>query len=539
MLTQRQQHSQQAPLPLLLIPAHTIHTMKAFLTFFTLFLPSVLWAAIPATPVMTLYRFNSALDIPYYTIDSFQKSGPSVPAGTLSQGTALVPCLVVTHGSPLTDRKGVPYVGFQIVMNPRTVTPAAVEQYKETVKARQSLTEANHHCDAGVSYVTDVRNLYPMGKAPFFDPPLPARTEQAAKRPDRSLGELDQIVRSFHNSSSCANANRQLIDRRGALHKAWNNFIQEQQNRWPTATLHQAKQLDYIMRTVLFEGHLGRGCNAYGSCERNIIALSIRNRGREGCSKRQGCSAPGDFQGVATAVSQYNIWDEYLTQVSGLTSCFLRDDLAAPSSTGASNYRKLQAMYAQNLEAVQRILFGNDQDLLAIFPKNTLADLKRLKHYYHAPAMGKCFPNNNRVEYISGAVATKGNDHALIANARVQVDQQTQGGYFFRQFLVKEEPARDIVTVADNYHGFVIDGRLITLKAGNSNCAPYGIPNGCQFNEIGRYRKTPSWVNTGKPLELQCRAADRGEQCQGEGQVHAATVGGVCDTQMRPFTGID
>jgi len=32
------------------------------------------------------------------------------------------------------------------------------------------------------------------------------------------------------------------------------------------------------MRTAIYEGHLDRGCNAYGACERNIIALSIRNR---------------------------------------------------------------------------------------------------------------------------------------------------------------------------------------------------------------------------------------------------------------------
>jgi hypothetical protein len=46
-------------------------------------------------------------------------------------------------------------------------------------------------------------------------------------------------------------------------------------------------------------------------------------------------------------------------------------------------------------------------------------------------------------------------------------------------------------------------------------------------------------VNAGKPLELTCRIDDRGEQCQGNGKPKNANVGGVCDIEMRPFTGID
>jgi hypothetical protein len=509
--------------------------MKKLFVLLALFISSAAWAGIPATPVMTLYRFNSALEIPYYDIETFRRAGPTVPAGTLPQGASLVPCLVVDSGRPLTDSQGVPYVGFQVVVDPRTATPAVAESYKKTLSERQSLTVANHHCDAGVKFVTDVRNLYAMGKAPFFDPPLPVKVNHAANQP---RGELDQIIRTFHNSAYCDSANRHLIGRRSALQGAWDRFIHDYQSRWSDASLQRAKHLDYTMRTAIFEGHLERGCNAYGACERNIIALSIRNRGRESCSKRQGCGAPGDFQGVSTMVSQYNIWDEYLTQISGLTSCFLRDDLAGESNSGARNYSKLQNMYAQNFADVQRILFGSDQDLAVIFPNNSLADLKSLKHYYHAPAMGKCFPQYDRVEYMSGAVANKGKDFALIANTRIQVDQQTEGGYFFRNFVVQEDPVKDVIKIIDNYPGFVVDKTRISLK-GVAGCSPYGIPSGCRFNEVGRYRKTPSWVNKGKPLELTCRAADRGEKCEGGETLKTAKVGGVCDTEMRPFAGVD
>ncbi|WP_310599391.1 hypothetical protein [Desulfobulbus sp.] len=491
-------------------------------------------AEIPATPVMTLYRFNGALDIPYYDIASFGPSSPSAPAGTLAQGTSVVPCLPIRNGQPLTDDQGIPYVGFKVIVDARTATPTAVARYTQVARERQALRVDNHHCEAGVRYVLDVRNLYAMDKPPVFEPPRPSPVP--ASTAAQPQGELDRIIRAFHNSSACATVNQGLVGRPAALRNAWNAFIAASRQQWPEESLQRARHLDYTMRTALFEAHLDRGCSAYGACERNIIALSIRNRGLESCVRGQGCSAPGDFQGVATKVSQYNIWDEYLAQVSGLTACYLRNDLAAGG--GTQYFKKLQSMYSQNLAEVQRILYGTDQDLAAIFPGNSLADLKGLKHYYHAPAMGKCFPQYDRVEYISGAVARKGNDFALIANTRIQVGQQTTGGYFFRRFAVREEAARDVATITDSYPGFVIDGKRVSLKDAPSRCVPYGIPDGCAFKEIGRYRRTPSWVNAGKPLAVICRTADRGEQCQAGGQAQTVKVGGTCDTEMRPFTGI-
>ncbi len=504
--------------------------MRKSLVLFALLISAQVWAGIPATPVMTLYRFNGNLDMPYYRIDTFLKAGASSPAGTLAQGTSLIPCLVIRNGRPLTDKKGTPYVGFQILVDSRKASRADTERFKTTVKQRQSMSVNNHHCDAGVQYVINIRNLYALEKAPSFDPPASGK-----KTPSQPQSELDGIVRAFHNSPQCEGANRRLIGRRAALQGGWDRFIRDNGSRWSGAALQRAKHLDYTLRTAIFEGHLDRGCNAYGACERNIIALSIRNRARGSCLSRQGCRAEGDFQGVSSKVSQYNIWDAYLTQISGLTSCFLRDDLASGSS--GAYYGKLQAMYEQNLPNVQRILFGNDQDLREIFPNTSLQDIKMMRHYYHAPAMGKCFPNQDRVEYMSGAVARKGNDFALIANTRIRVDKKTQGGYFFRDFVLKQEPDRDAIKIVDNYPGFVVDGRKVSLRKA-SNCPPYGIPRGCGFREVGRYRKTPNWLSAGKPMEFTCRIRDRGAQCQGPGTAKTAKVGGICDTEMRPVTGV-
>ena len=77
-------------------------------------------ADIPATPLMTLYRFNGALDLPYFAVDQFGSAGPGAPAGTLVQGTTVIPCLVLRDGRPLVDASGTPYVGFDIIGDPRT-----------------------------------------------------------------------------------------------------------------------------------------------------------------------------------------------------------------------------------------------------------------------------------------------------------------------------------------------------------------------------------------------------------------------------------
>ncbi|HEY6131146.1 MAG TPA: hypothetical protein VIV27_03970, partial [Halioglobus sp.] len=245
-----------------------------------------------------------------------------------------------------------------------------------------------------------------------------------------------------------------------------------------------------------------------------------------------GCRMRGDFEGVASSVSQYNIWDEYLTQISGLTACYLRDDLESHT-----DYARLQAMYAQNVGDVQRILFGTDADLLELFPGAPLDDLKKTAHYYHAPAMGKCFPQIDRVEYMSGAVARNGGDFALIANSRIQVGEQVGDDYRFRAFRFQETDERDIVETSDDYSGFVVDGRKVSLTAA-SGCRPYGIPSGCPLGEIGRYRKTPSWLDAGLPMGLTCRIADRTESCAEPEKLVSVQVGGMCDTQMRPVSGV-
>ena len=55
-------------------------------------------ADIPATPVLTLYRFNGDLNLPYYHVQRFEGRGSVAPAGLLAQGTrayTLAPVLLL------------------------------------------------------------------------------------------------------------------------------------------------------------------------------------------------------------------------------------------------------------------------------------------------------------------------------------------------------------------------------------------------------------------------------------------------------------
>ena len=499
----------------------------AFLAVLLFALPAL--ADIPATPVMTLYRFNGPATIPYYDAAEFRRSGTTRPAGALAQGSSVIPCLMIMGGEPLTDASGVPYVGFQVVVDAANGQPADYGRFQSARKRRQEMRVANHHCPADTRYVMDIRNLYDMSRPPFFEPP-PAKTPPRRTEPKSTS---DRIVRAFHNSPQCAAVNRRLTGRRAAMAQAWQSFMREQGARIPAEQLNRARHLDYTMRTAIFEGHLGRGCNAYGTCERNIIALSIRNRARETCLKHHACAAPGDFTSVSSAVSQYNIWDETIAQTSGLTGCFLRDQGGA-----GPEYALFRNLYEQNVSDVERILYGSDADLMEIFPGNDLNALKGLKNYYHAPAMGKCFPQYERVEYMSGAVARNGNDFALIADTRIKVGERLGNGYLFQSFKVRAMNNRDEGSAVNTHPGFVVDGRRVSLKP-PTRCAPYGIPPGCGFPKIGRYRKTPTWVNEGRPMEVQCRVSARGEKCHdAPSRPIPVWVGGTCDVEMRPFTGI-
>ena len=67
---------------------------------FELVLVATAWAVIPATRLMTVYQFDGPLAVPYFDVDRFVREGPVTPAGSIVQGSAVIPCVVVRAGVP-------------------------------------------------------------------------------------------------------------------------------------------------------------------------------------------------------------------------------------------------------------------------------------------------------------------------------------------------------------------------------------------------------------------------------------------------------
>ena len=93
---------------------------------------------------------------------------------------------------------------------------------------------------------------------------------------------------------------------------------------------------------------------------------------------------------------------------------------------------------------------------------------------------------------MAGAVARHGDDFALIANTRIEVGDKVGKDYRFRSFRVEETEARDVVDIRDDYPGFLVDGRKVTL-APPSGCRPYGIPAGCPPGAASGRRRRCTW----------------------------------------------
>ena len=126
--------------------------------------------------------------------------------------------------------------------------PADTARFKATVADRRTMRVENHHCASDVNRVVDVRDLAMLDKPPSFDPP------SIAERDASGGTGLDRIVRAFHASAACADAHARLVGRRAALARAWDAFARANPGGWSAADLARARNLDYVMRTALYEG---------------------------------------------------------------------------------------------------------------------------------------------------------------------------------------------------------------------------------------------------------------------------------------------
>jgi len=180
------------------------------------------------------------------------------------------------------------------------------------------------------------------------------------------------------------------------LQQGWSRFGAENATRWSSEALgrrgsstsrcgrpssRDTSTAD-AMRTVL----------ASATSSRCPSVIGRANRAASG----QGCVSSATSKAWRRMFRSYNIWDEYLTQVT-------RPDLLLPAPRHRRQRRQARRHpCAPRSPMSSAILFGDDRDLEAVFPRSSLGNLKALRHYYHPPAMGKCFPDYPQVEFMAG-----------------------------------------------------------------------------------------------------------------------------------------
>src|SRR5690606_34848637 len=96
------------------------------------------------------------------------------------------------------------------------------------------------------------------------------------------------------------------------------------------------------------------------SCQREIIALSIRNRAQTKKFSSFGHKYIGDFTGAASTDHQYNAWFENLVQYKNyrITSCFHSDKSGYISSRAQkdSTYLVFKDRYDKIVERLPLVL---------------------------------------------------------------------------------------------------------------------------------------------------------------------------------------
>jgi hypothetical protein len=248
---------------------------------------------------------------------------------------------------------------------------------------------------------------------------------------------IDQALRQFHDTICTAPGQDQ-----NALLMKWKKFIESKTDEHSRQIALNAQHVDIVTRTVMGESQrqeamLGpeslqerrkRAFHPFAeSCQGDIIALSIRNRAYAGKNSRKlfGLSYPGDFTGVASSPSQFNLWlpAEVERDNFRITSCFYSSQESYVSAANKRHqaYGTWRSIYERTARRMPKVLGLNDnsaadQDssyLSGLFaadrdsPGSTDEKQKRLlsfTHYYHPGGLPKGDAQEETDSHRSGKV---------------------------------------------------------------------------------------------------------------------------------------
>jgi len=244
---------------------------------------------------------------------------------------------------------------------------------------------------------------------------------------------IDLALRQFHNSI-CTSPG----DQKQLLLEKWNAFIDSKTTARSRQVAINAYHVDIVARTILGERQTKKHLYDQNQiqklikqwtleesghkpfhpgmvqCQKDIIALSIRNRAFSDFPKSYYVSEDGDFAGAASAESQYHLWKDEILRKRGylLTSCLYNQSesyRALKVKTLGGHYPDEQKEYSHLAHRIPRVLGmegdegqkapGDGGYLSEIFqadPNDQMTEEERLsrltnfRHYYH--------PNNSLMD---------------------------------------------------------------------------------------------------------------------------------------------
>lgn len=439
----------------------------------------------------------------------------------------------------------------------------------------------------------------------------------------QSILTAQKLVTEFHNSI-CGNlqntAPSNMAAQIKALNDEWAVFIKQKLAdakskavRPDLATqLKIARNLDLVARTILYEADImglregfvkSRSTNdnqiAYetcisdetcplSACERDIMTLTIRNRGlaRRECGSKESrrkleeknpnaCKYYGDFAYRATNPVQYNIWDPRWTS-KYITACFLKNDLEKTDSSKNSvetdwTLKRSIGQFKLTLNTAMRVLYGAEEKLHGYFkydsdmhpPDSTL--INNMKHYVHPLAMPLCkFGSfDTRISVLAAyaeKISENTKDSAKNSNQSytLLIDEVLIAESTLLNHPTREHDTnkfRQVYLNDDDLHketGWFVDASEIKdLPSGNSTniCAPMGLTylkdkdiSACSVNKMAdipnyqdswreQSRFVPKWATTAhvrQPI-LGCNIV----------VPQAVEIGHKCDPRFQHYASVD
>lgn len=513
----------------------------------------------------------------------------------LKAHSALLPCVVLKNGSPLTGPKGEVLLGYNLVYSEPEMNGDIKPNYSALVEPLQNLHQErntqlqkleevqkkypkdqivpNMNCTEKIDGIIDLAKLFPESRGvTYTPPPVVAAISQFSDEvkdifaksecctPEKTDISIETLVKEFHNSPYCTHIETVRGKRKKQLLENWNVFIKEKSKTRPELepSLKKAMEVDIAARTALYESNPEEGCSASGICEKDVILLSIRNRSvdsrckRKGGFKLYGCDYVGDIVGVATPKDQYNIWDESIADTTYITSCFLRNDVHPKSKAPAlwpediknqkESYQRQVLVFEQTARRAEKILFS--KDINDHFAGSDAVNASKIQHYYHPGAMSTCFNAFNDLQYIGDGYAEYKGAYFPVRKEYAKVTDAGNGMYSFQRLKRDSrntiDPIDDVYTFNDDYKSAKIPKDRFSQVKPNPKCKPYGVSEDCNIKDAKYYRTIPGWLKTGFIPDIKCKEIPAsGTKCQNKTQIEKnIVVSGKCNRSFSPVAGV-